>query len=89
MALNVFLTFYYKFGAEQLRRLEKYYFICCYGVPLLPALAFLFVQKEGKGKMYGNATLWCWVSGEWDIFRIITFYGPVWYVTTLIKSVSS
>ena len=78
MALNVYLTFYYKYGAAELRRLEKYYFLCCYGLPFIPALAYLFVTTEAKGHMYGNATLWCWVSSEWDIFRIATFYGPVW-----------
>ncbi|PMD34368.1 family A G protein-coupled receptor-like protein [Hyaloscypha variabilis F] len=80
MALNVYLTFYYKFGADQLRRLEKYYFLACYGVPFVPALAYLFVTTQEKGHMYGNATLWCWISSEWDIFRIVTFYGPVWVV---------
>jgi hypothetical protein len=82
MALNVYLTFYYKFGADQLRRLEKYYFLACYGVPFVPALAYLFVTTQEKGHMYGNATLWCWISSEWDIFRIVTFYGPVWYETS-------
>ncbi len=80
MATNVMLTFYYHHDAEDLRRLEKYYFCFCYGVPLIPALAFIFIQTESKGHMYGNATLWCWVSAEWDIYRIGMFYGPVWFI---------
>lgn len=80
MACNVFLTFYYKFGAEQLRRLEIYYLILCYGVPLIPAFVFIFIKTQRKGSIYGNATLWCWVADDWDILRIAVFYGPVWYV---------
>jgi hypothetical protein len=78
MALNVMLTFYYHFGAEDLRRLEKYYFMCCYGIPLSPGLVFVFVQTPEKGHVYGNATLWCWIDAQWDVYRIAVFYAPVW-----------
>ncbi|KAI0834165.1 family A G protein-coupled receptor-like protein [Hypoxylon sp. FL0890] len=80
MAFNVYLTFYHKFDAARLRSMEIYYLILCYGVPFIPAIAFVFVRTETAGRMYGNATLWCWVSNGWDIFRIATFYGPVWVV---------
>jgi hypothetical protein len=36
------------------------------------------VKTEDKGRMYGNATLWCWIASDWDVVRIATFYGPVW-----------
>lgn len=78
MAMNVYLTFYHKYGAVKLRKLEKWYFLACYGIPFIPALVYIFVSTKEKGRMYGNATLWCWIANEWDIFRIITFYGPVW-----------
>lgn len=77
MAVNVYLTFYFKYDAAKLRRMEIPYIAICYGVPFVPALVFLFVTKDGN-KVYGNATLWCWVSREWGIWRLITFYGPVW-----------
>ncbi|KAH8888787.1 family A G protein-coupled receptor-like protein [Thozetella sp. PMI_491] len=80
MAVNVYLTFYFKFDAQRLRRMEIPYLFCCYGIPFVVALAFIFVSSPSKGRMYGNAALWCWVSTEWDIFRIATFYGPVWIV---------
>jgi hypothetical protein len=80
MAVNVYLTFYFKFDARQLRRMEAPYLICCYGIPFVVALTYIFVSTQAKGRMYGNATLWCWVSSSWDIFRIATFYGPVWLV---------
>lgn len=83
MALNVYLTFYRSFNAEDLRRLEKWYALLCYGVPFIPAIVFVFVQNSKKGHMYGNATLWCWIDSEWDIWRIAAFYGPVCKETSI------
>ncbi|XDG02312.1 hypothetical protein ABKA04_001927 [Annulohypoxylon sp. FPYF3050] len=80
MAFNVYLTFYHKFDAARLRKMEIYYLLFCYGIPFVPALAYIFIKTEKHGRMYGNATLWCWVSSDYDIFRIATFYGPVWVV---------
>ncbi|KAI1414284.1 family A G protein-coupled receptor-like protein [Hypoxylon sp. FL1857] len=80
MAFNVYLTFYHKYDAARLRSMEIYYLLLCYGIPFVPAIAYVFVRTESAGRMYGNATLWCWVSNGWDIFRIATFYAPVWVV---------
>ena len=27
--------------------------------------------------------MWCWVSNEYAIFRISTFYAPIWQVANL------
>lgn len=80
MAMNVYLTFHWHFSERQLRRVEIVYGVACYGVPCIIALVYLFVKSDSKGKMYGNATLWCWVGSNWDVFRIVTFYAPVWFV---------
>ncbi|RDL40785.1 uncharacterized protein BP5553_00764 [Venustampulla echinocandica] len=78
MACNVWLTFYQKYDAARLRKLEKYYLSACYGFPFILAFSFIFIKTEAKGPMYGNATLWCWIAGTWDIFRVACFYGPIW-----------
>ncbi|OAA66169.1 GPCR, family 2-like protein [Cordyceps fumosorosea ARSEF 2679] len=80
MAVNVYLTFYYKFDAVALRRMEIPYLVLCYGVPLIPAFVFIFVENQHGVRVYGNALLWCWISSDWDIWRIAAFYGPVWVV---------
>ncbi|KAI8952685.1 G-protein coupled receptor [Xylaria longipes] len=80
MAFNVYLTFYWKFDAEKLRRIEKWYLLICYGVPLPPALAYIFISTKARGRIYGDAILWCWVDSQWDILRIATFYGPIWVI---------
>ncbi|KAI1079299.1 family A G protein-coupled receptor-like protein [Whalleya microplaca] len=77
MAVNVYLTFYFKFDATKLRKMEVWYFLICYGAPFIPAITYVFLYKEAEGRFYGNAILWCWISPGWDAFRIITFYGPV------------
>ncbi|KAF7538894.1 hypothetical protein G7Z17_g12541 [Cylindrodendrum hubeiense] len=80
MAINVYLTFYFKFDARRLRRMEIPYLIGCYGVPFVPAFVYIFIKNDKGERMYGDATLWCWVAPEWDIWRIATFYGPIWVV---------
>ncbi|KIW74285.1 hypothetical protein Z517_12225 [Fonsecaea pedrosoi CBS 271.37] len=80
MACNVYLSFFRQYDASQLRGLEWRYLGACYGFPFVPALVFLFVGSDGKGKVYGDAVLWCWVSTEWNALRIATFYGPVWLI---------
>jgi hypothetical protein len=80
MATNVYLTFYRKATNEDLKRWERWYCLWCYGIPFVVAFVYLFLQTPLRGKFYGDATLWCWVSPSWDTFRIWTFYGPVWYV---------
>ncbi|RDW71040.1 hypothetical protein BP6252_07603 [Coleophoma cylindrospora] len=80
MACNVYLTFYFKFDAPRLRKMEPVYIACCYGIPFIPAFIYIWIKTSENGRFYGNATLWCWVANNWDIWRILTFYGPVWIV---------
>ncbi|KAM7201833.1 hypothetical protein V8F33_003109 [Rhypophila sp. PSN 637] len=83
MALNVYLTFYHKFDAQRLRKMDIAYLITCYGIPFIIAFTYIFISTPKQGRFYGNAVLWCWVSQNWDIMRIATFYGPVWIVTLI------
>ncbi|OAP55362.1 hypothetical protein AYL99_10335 [Fonsecaea erecta] len=80
MACNVYLSFFRQYDASQLRSLEWRYLGACYGIPFIPALVFLFVSSGDRGKVYGDAVLWCWVSTKWNALRIATFYGPVWLI---------
>ncbi|KAL6862316.1 G-protein coupled receptor [Trichoderma novae-zelandiae] len=80
MAFNVYLTFYHKYDARKLRRMEIPYLLCCYGIPFIPAFVYIFLKNKDGFRAYGDATLWCWITTEWDVFRIATFYGPVWVV---------
>ncbi|RLL99076.1 hypothetical protein CFD26_107167 [Aspergillus turcosus] len=83
MACNVYLTFFHKYDAEQLRQLEWKYLLFCYGLPFIPAFVYFFIETEARGRIYGSAILWCWVALPWDFLRIAVFYGPVWFVISL------
>jgi hypothetical protein len=80
MAVNIYLTFYHRFDAARLTKMEIPYLICCFGVPFVPALVFVFLKDGAGQRVYGDARLWCWISREWHILRIAAFYAPVWYV---------
>lgn len=78
MALNVYLTVFKKYTTKRLRDLELIYILVCYGIPAIPAIVFLFIKNHEGVYIYGSATLWCWISNEWQFLRIAVFYGPVW-----------
>jgi hypothetical protein len=95
MATNVFLVFFYGYDAQQLRHLEKWYFAFSYGIPGIPALAYVILGRTGH-QIMGSATLWCWVVSavsisvavvinlyqktDVDWMRIAFFYAPVWII---------
>ena len=78
MALNVYLTVFKKYTTKRLKDLEVIYICFCYGLPAIPAIIFLFISNDQGVPVYGSATLWCWISSEWQFLRIAGFYGPVW-----------
>lgn len=78
MAVNVYLTFYHKYDARALRRIEPIYLLCCYGLPFIPAFVFFFIKDQGGTRVYGPAISWCWISSEWDVLRVAAFYAIVW-----------
>ncbi|MCJ1478435.1 hypothetical protein MMC13_007115 [Lambiella insularis] len=78
MAVNVYLTVFKKYDAEQLRSMEWIYLLASYGAPLIPAFVYCFVSNTTNGKIYGDAVLWCWISPGWDYLRVATCYAPAW-----------
>ena len=78
MAINTYLTVFKRYTPAQCRAMEKYYFAVNYGATFITAFSYCFVNNPGIGKMYGFATLWCWIAPEWDKIRLITCYVPAW-----------
>ncbi|EEU33689.1 uncharacterized protein NECHADRAFT_4204, partial [Fusarium vanettenii 77-13-4] len=78
MALNVYLTIYHKYDAQRLQRVEVIYLFCCYGLPFIPALTFIFINDPARGMFYGPARLWCWVTPKWVVVAMATLHCPVW-----------
>ncbi|EGO55229.1 hypothetical protein NEUTE1DRAFT_131048 [Neurospora tetrasperma FGSC 2508] len=86
MAINVYLTFYHQFDGRALRKMEIPYFLFCYGVPFISGFTFIFIRQHGE-RPYGNAILWCWLSKKWEVYRIATFYVPVWLCITVATTI--
>lgn len=57
IAINVYLTLFRKYNAQQLKSLEWKYHVMCYGLPFVVALVYLFIETNQKGKIYGPATV--------------------------------
>ncbi|KAK0657011.1 hypothetical protein B0T16DRAFT_50373 [Cercophora newfieldiana] len=77
MAVNVFLVFFFAANPNSFRKYLWLYSLICFGFPGLPAVICLFYMPTGT-KMYGNATLWCWFSDEFNQLRIFLYYMPIW-----------
>ncbi|PSS12318.1 hypothetical protein M430DRAFT_270156 [Amorphotheca resinae ATCC 22711] len=82
MAVNVYLVFFQRFDAIRLKKLYPVYGLLCYGIPFIPAMVCL-LYKNGKGDIYGNATLWCWIDNTWAPIRIYSYYAPIWFCILL------
>ncbi|KAF2000274.1 hypothetical protein P154DRAFT_205233 [Amniculicola lignicola CBS 123094] len=81
MALNVMLVFFRNYNSVQLRLLEKWYLLFAYGLPFIPAFAYLMNDVLGNRiRILGPATIWCWIGPDAEYMRIAFFYGPVWVV---------
>jgi hypothetical protein len=68
---------------SQLSHYMKYYHIVSWGVPALITIATFCLQYTNLASgrpVFGNATYYCWISKDYIVFRMITFYGPLWVV---------
>lgn len=57
MAVNVYLTLFKKYNAQQLKAMEWKYHLACYGGPFVVALTLLFVETGSRGRIYGDAVV--------------------------------
>ncbi|KAI5927584.1 hypothetical protein F4810DRAFT_721166 [Camillea tinctor] len=78
MAVNVYMVFFFSANPKSFLRYWWAYFGVCYGIPFIPALWLLVVRGSDGGNVYGDATIWCWIDGDWSDLRIYTYYLPIW-----------
>lgn len=48
MAINVLLVFFYGYDSDRLHAKEIWYFVFAYGVPGLPAIAYVILDHTGN-----------------------------------------
>ncbi|KID61320.1 GPCR, family 2-like protein, partial [Metarhizium hybridum] len=84
MAIDVFLIVFRRYDGESLKRLEWKYMAVITSVTFIPAFAFLFIETEEKGPVYGSVAIWCSISPKWVLLRILFYYIPIWHVLSMI-----
>ncbi|GAB1310691.1 G-protein coupled receptors family 2 profile 2 domain-containing protein [Madurella fahalii] len=80
MAVNVYMVFFMAYHPNYNHM--WLYCLLCFGLPALPALICLVYAPNGE-RIYGNATLWCWIGDNYNQLRIFTYYLPIWMCTVL------
>ncbi|KAJ3086142.1 hypothetical protein HK102_013472, partial [Quaeritorhiza haematococci] len=67
---------------QSFRHLEPIYHALAWGLPTLMVVIMYGVsfRNPERGPIFGDATLWCWISGNWNIYRLIFFYIPLWLI---------
>lgn len=79
MAVNLLIKIKYRnLTAEFEKRLEYAYNFVALIVAVIPGIVFAFYRSSTGVQVYGNATLWCWVTANWQEFRLF-FFGPIWF----------
>ncbi|OQE38273.1 hypothetical protein PENCOP_c008G03660 [Penicillium coprophilum] len=84
MALDTYLVVFYHFDTQSLCKLEVKYIGAITALSFIPAFVFLFIHSHEKGFIYGDETIWCSVSRNWMILRIIFYYAPVWLIIVIV-----
>ncbi|KAL2154569.1 hypothetical protein VTH82DRAFT_3245 [Thermothelomyces myriococcoides] len=77
MAVNVFMVFFMAYPPNNLRKNLWIYCLICFGIPALPAFVCLIYRPNGE-RIYGDATMWCWISDKHNSLRIYIYYLPIW-----------
>lgn len=57
MAVNIYLVLFRNWSTRQLRGLDHKYFLACYGISLIPAIVYIFIETKDRGKIYGPAVV--------------------------------
>eukprot|EP00977_Amphora_coffeiformis_P029067 scaffold38456_cov176-Amphora_coffeaeformis.AAC.3 len=57
---------------QMLKRIEWFFHAIPLSWAIVSALTGLIMD------VYRSANLWCWVSSDEEVFRLVAFYGPLW-----------
>jgi hypothetical protein len=74
MAYDVFLIVFYRYDAEDLKRLEIKFITIITPLVFVPALVFLFISTPEKGPMYGSETVGGFLSRYCYIYERANIY---------------
>ncbi|KAH7134234.1 hypothetical protein EDB81DRAFT_903036 [Dactylonectria macrodidyma] len=78
MSVNVFLVFFLNASPSTFRKYAWVYCFICFGGPMIPAIVLISIRDPEKGLVFGDAALWCWISTDWNLVRLYSYYIPIW-----------
>ncbi|KAH7150397.1 hypothetical protein B0J13DRAFT_499432 [Dactylonectria estremocensis] len=78
MSVNVFLVFFFNASPSTFRKYAWVYCVICFGGPMIPAIVLILIRDPEKGLVFGDAALWCWISTDWNLVRLYSYYIPIW-----------
>ena len=80
LSTNILTLFIFRRTPKELLALEKYYHAFNWIVPFAISVGIIFCSQPGLGTVYGDATFWCWITGNYQALRMYAFYGPLWAI---------
>ncbi|TPX38383.1 hypothetical protein SeMB42_g06775 [Synchytrium endobioticum] len=72
MALNVLLLFVFKYPYSELPKLDRIYALTIYPITTISGIVVVALGTSG------GTTIWCSISGNYNVLRMLVFFMPLW-----------
>ncbi|KAK9765251.1 hypothetical protein K7432_006564 [Basidiobolus ranarum] len=80
ISLNLVFILYMELGLEDVLKFEKYYVVICYSAGIVMAVVPLFIDSNDGKNLYGDATIWCWITGTHPYHQLAFLFIPLWII---------
>jgi len=83
IAVNIFLVAVLKKDIKDIERYEYVFHIVIWILSLSLTVPLYILDNNNQNSalpIMGNATLWCWITNDYGKYRMIFFFGPLWFV---------
>ena len=78
MALNVYLALFHGWSTKRMKSRDWKYLWTCYGLSLIPAIVYLFIDTPDRGKIYGPATVCVLYQRIWTCVMTNKISAQIW-----------
>ncbi|KAJ3048555.1 hypothetical protein HK097_010439 [Rhizophlyctis rosea] len=81
VAISLILVVRFRVDPSDLGRYERWYHLACWGIPGTISIVYLTAWKMfGRGRVFGDATFWCWITDAYPELRVYVFFIPMWVI---------
>eukprot|EP00029_Vermamoeba_vermiformis_P001410 TRINITY_DN11581_c0_g1_i2.p1 TRINITY_DN11581_c0_g1~~TRINITY_DN11581_c0_g1_i2.p1 ORF type:complete len:337 (+),score=29.94 TRINITY_DN11581_c0_g1_i2:423-1433(+) len=79
IAFNLLIVVFVGKKERHISHYEKYYHIVAWGIPCAGWIISLAIGANSEFPVFGDTTLWCWITAKWNSLQIALFYVfPLW-----------